>query len=263
MVIVWLMITNVFIIFACTLALWTVSVRIRDVSFIDSWWPMGMVVLAGSSAVQAGRWGPHAIVLTLVCALWGLRLGGYLFWRWRRKGADPRYTAMLEDAQTRRGWRFPLASLLLVFALQAPLQIIVALPVQLGQIAPDKALGSLGWWGLVLSLFGTLFEAVADTQLAAFKSAPTNAGAVMNKGLWRYSRHPNYFGEACVWWGLYLVAAETGLGAWSLPGPVLITLLLTKGSGVPTVEGRMKDRGEDYARYIRSTSAFVPWFPRP
>jgi steroid 5-alpha reductase family enzyme len=259
--IVSLLLTNAMILGSCALLLWLVSIRLKDVSFVDAWWPLGMVLVALASYAETGGSGPHALALTLLCALWGVRLGGYLFWRWRKQGADARYTAMLEDAQSRRRWSFGKASLLLVFALQAPLQWLVCLPVQLGQVAPSFDLRSVGWAGVTLAIFGIAFESVGDWQLLTFKRDPANAGTVMDRGLWRYTRHPNYFGEACLWWGLYLIAAETGLGAWSLPAPIVITLLLTKGSGAPTVEGRMGQR-PGYADYVRRTSGFIPWPPK-
>jgi steroid 5-alpha reductase family enzyme len=262
MAIISLLLTNTLIIVVCTLGLWALSIKLRDVSFVDSWWPLGMVVLALASYVETGGSGPHALLLTALCTLWGVRLGGYLFWRWRKQGADPRYEEMLGHAQTVRGWSFAKSSLLLVFALQAPLQLIVALPVQLGQLSPTISLRGLAWSGVILAVFGFVFEALGDWQLAAFKADPANKGQVMDRGLWRYTRHPNYFGEACFWWGLYLIAAETGIGAWSIPGPILITVLLTKGSGVPTVEGRMKGKRPGYDDYVRRTSGFIPWFPK-
>ena len=259
--IVSLLLTNASILIVCALLLWLISIRLGDVSFVDGWWPLGMVLVALASFAQTGGSGPHAVALTALCTIWGVRLSAYLLWRWRRQGADPRYTAMLNDAQTRRGWGFGKASLLLVFALQAPLQWLVCLPVQLGQIPPTFDLRGLGWAGVALAVFGIGFESLGDWQLLRFKADPANAGTVMDRGLWRYTRHPNYFGEACLWWGLYLIAAETGLGAWSLPAPILITLLLTKGSGAPTVEGRMGQR-PGYQDYVRRTSGFIPWPPK-
>jgi steroid 5-alpha reductase family enzyme len=262
MALVSLLITNLLILVVCILGLWGVGLRLRDVSFIDAWWPIGMVVVALASYVQTGGSGPHALLLAGLCTLWGLRLGGYLFLRWRRHGPERRYTEMLEHARTARGWSFPKASLLLVFALQAPLQWAVCLPVQLGQLTPTLDLSGWGWAGAVLAVFGLIFESVGDWQLQQFKADAANKGRVMDRGLWRYTRHPNYFGEACLWWGLYLIAADAGVGAWSLPGPILITVLLVKGSGVPTVEGHMKANRPGYADYVRRTSGFIPWFPK-
>jgi steroid 5-alpha reductase family enzyme len=168
---------------------------------------------------------------------------------------------MMGLAQKERGWGYAKASLLLVFALQLPLQYIVCLPVQLGQI--DQApIGPLAIAGATLAIIGILFETVGDAQLVAFKGDPANKGKVLQTGLWRYTRHPNYFGDACVWWGLWLIAAETGLGAWSIPGPILITFLLTRWSGVPTVEGRMRRKRPEYEAYVQRTSAFIPLPPK-
>jgi steroid 5-alpha reductase family enzyme len=243
------------------LVLWQVSIALRDVSFVDSWWPAGMAVAALLTLARL-KGGPHGLLLTLICTIWAARLGAYLFRRWRRQGPDQRYTSMIKDAQERRGWSFARASLLLVFLLQAPLQLLVSLPVQLGQIGDVSPLGPLALCGGALALFGLAFEALADGQLAAFKADPANRGLVMDRGLWRYSRHPNFFGEALVWWGLYGVAAETPAGAFSLPGPLLITFLLTRGSGAPTVEKSMAAKGEAYRRYVERTSGFIPLPPK-
>ena len=244
------------------LALWAVSLRIKDVSFIDAWWGPSMALLAWSTLLQAppGQVSPHGLLLTGLCTLWATRLGGYLFWRWRKHGADRRYVSMLAHAEKTRGWSFAKTALIFVFGLQMVLGFVVALPVQLGQ--QPGALGPLAWAGAALAGIGVLFETVGDWQLARFKADPANAGKVMDRGLWRYTRHPNYFGDACVWWGLYLIAAETGLGALSLPGPLLITVLLTRWSGVPTTEGRMRKSKPGYEEYVARTSAFVPWFPK-
>ncbi len=257
-----LLIPNLLLSLALFAFLWFVNLALGDPSFIDGWWPLGMVVLAGQSFLFAGQGGKHAILLTFICAVWGLRLGGYLLWRWRSHGPDRRYVTMMAAAKAERGWNYAIASLLLVFALQMPVQFIVALPVQLGQIGPDKALGPLAFVGAAMAGVGIFFESIGDFQLARFKSDPSNAGKVMQSGLWRFTRHPNYFGDACTWWGLYLIAADHGVGAWSLPGPVLLTFLLTRWSGVPTVEGRLRHRRPDYEAYVERTSGFIPWFPR-
>ncbi len=247
----------------CFTVLWLISVRIKDPSFVDSWWALGMVVIAWTTFLYTGGRAPHALALLIICTVWGVRLGAHLFWRWRKHGADRRYETMMGKAQAERGWSFAKASLLLVFALQAPLQFIVCLPVQLGAIAPTAALGPLAWAGVVLALVGVLFESVGDAQLVRFKSDPRNKGKVLDTGLWRYTRHPNYFGDACVWWGLWMIAAETGwIGAAALPGPILLTVLLTKWSGVPTVEGRMRRMRPDYEAYVRRTSSFLPMPPK-
>ena len=262
MQIVQLLALNAAVSVALFIALWLFNLRTKDPSFIDSWWALGMVVMAWTSFAFSGGGDRHRVALTLLCSVWGLRLGGYLLWRWRKQGPDRRYSTMMGLAQKERGWGYARASLLLVFALQMPLQFLVALPVQLGQISPTGAFGILGLAGAALAVIGILFESIGDWQLVRFKGDPANAGKVLDTGLWRYTRHPNYFGDACVWWGLYLIAAETGLGAWALPGPILITFLLTKWSGVPTVEGRMRRKRPEYEAYVQRTSGFIPMPPK-
>ena len=257
-----LLVPNLLLSITLFVFLWLINLRLKDPSFIDSWWALGMVVLAGLSFVSTGQGGKHALLLTGLCAAWGLRLGVYLLWRWRKHGPDRRYSSMMALAKSERGWGYATASLLLVFALQMPLQFIVSLPVQLGQFGPDAALGPLAFLGAAMAVLGIAFETVGDLQLVAFKADPANAGEVLQSGLWRYTRHPNYFGDACTWWGLYLIAADHGLGAWSIPGPVLLTFLLTRWSGVPTVEGRMRRKRPEYEAYVSRTSGFIPWFPR-
>lgn len=248
---------------ACFAILWGVGVALKDVTFVDAWWALGMVVLAVSSYLITWPASPHKFALVCLTTAWGLRLGFHLLVRWRTQGKDRRYVTMLGKAETQRGWGFAKASLLLVFALQAPLQFIVALPVQLGQVAGDDAkLGPVGLAGVVLACVGLLFESLGDWQLARFKADPANKGQVMDRGLWRYTRHPNYFGDVCVWWGLFLIALETRYGIWSLPGPILLTFLLTRWSGVPTVEGRLRRTRPAYEAYVARTSGFVPWFPK-
>jgi steroid 5-alpha reductase family enzyme len=247
---------------ALFVVLWGVNLRTRDPSFVDSWWPLGMVVIAWATYLFVGHTGAHATLLTLLCTLWGLRLGIYLFWRWRKHGPDKRYVSMMAAAQKERGWGYATASGLMVFALQLPLQFIVCLPVQLGQMGGVAPLGGTAWLGAGLALFGILFESIGDFQLVAFKANPANAGKVLQTGLWRYTRHPNYFGDACLWWGLWVVAVDAGAGLWSMPGPILLTVLLTRWSGVPTVEGSMRRKRPDYEDYVRRTSAFVPMPPK-
>ena len=245
------------------LTLWLICLRLRDVTMVDSFWAFGMVIIAVASFVQTGGASPRKGLLLGLCALWGLRLGGYLLWRWRDHGPDRRYVSLLGKAQAQKGWGFGEASLRLVFATQAPLLFIVCLPVQLGQIStPATKLGVLAITGAVLAGFGIIFETVSDWQLTRFRKNASNAGRVLDTGLWRYTRHPNYFGEACVWWGLYLIAAETPIGLWALPGPVFLTWTLIKWSGAPTLEHRLRKTRPDYVRYIETTSGFLPWPPK-
>jgi steroid 5-alpha reductase family enzyme len=185
-------------------------IRMKDVTVVDSFWALGMVLLAVSSLIQSPRATPRRLLLVGLCALWGFRLAGYLLWRWRTRGPDRRYVTMLGRAMSKQGWSFAEASIRLVFLIQAPLQFIVCLPVQLGQASLGSTpLGPLAVAGAALALVGVAFETIGDLQLTRFRSDPANAGKVLMTGLWRYTRHPNYFGDACVWWGIYLGASGT------------------------------------------------------
>jgi steroid 5-alpha reductase family enzyme len=246
---------------ACFLALWLISVPLKDPSYVDSWWGLGVVVLAWSTYAQLETPSPHATGLLFLASAWGLRLGIYLFWRWRSGGADRRYAKLAERAK-KRGLNFAMFSLLWVFGPQLVLQMIMSLPAQLGQIPQTLSLGLFAHIGLWLAIFGILYEAIADAQLAHFRSTSDNAGKVMDRGLWRYSRHPNYFGELCCWWGIWLVALDAGMGFWSLPGPLLITFLLTRVSGAPTTEPHLQKTRPDYEAYKQRTSSFIPLPPR-
>ena len=248
---------------ACFLILWLISLRLQDVSFVDSWWALGIVLLAVLTHWQLGSTGWHAMLLVGLCAAWGLRLGGYLLWRWMHHGVDARYRAIMRSAEVRRGWSFAFTAGVQVFLLQGILQFIVALPVQLGQIGtPVSGPGILAAAGALIAVSGIAFETIGDWQLARFKANPENSGRVLDTGLWRYTRHPNYFGDACVGWGLFLIAAETPLGWWSLPAPILLTVLLTRVSGVPLLEDQLAKTRPGYVDYVARTPAFFPWFPR-
>jgi steroid 5-alpha reductase family enzyme len=260
--IVHLFIANAAVLVAAFALLWLICLGLRDVTPVDSSWALGMVVMAGTTFMMADGNPDRKLLLFGLCAAWGIRLGWYMLWRWRHHGSDRRYVALLDKAQKKRGWGFGKASLLLVFATQAPLLFIVCLPVQLGQVDAAPAIGTLGYVGAALAVFGIIFESLADYQLVRFKADAANDGKVMDRGLWRYSRHPNHFGDACTWWGIYLVAAETASGRWAIVGPILLTWTLMKWSGAPTVEGSMRRRKPDYESYIRRTPAFFPWAPK-
>jgi steroid 5-alpha reductase family enzyme len=143
------------------------------------------------------------------------------------------------------------------------LLFIVCLPAQLGMVdAVPQTIGVLGWVGAAIALIGIGFETIGDAQLTSFRNNPAMKGKVLDTGLWRYTRHPNYFGDACTWWGIWLVAAETTTGLWSMPAPILITWLLTRLSGVPMLEHRLKKSRPGYADYVARTSSFFPWPPK-
>lgn len=253
-----ILIANFAILMCCMIVLWLISIPLRDVSFIDSFWAAGFIVVAGATYLMTGGGTDRRELLLVITAVWGTRLATYLFLRWRREGPDGRYVALLKKAPG----NVHLTSLTKVFLLQGPMLWIVSLPVQLGQIqAEPLELGLLAWCGAALAVIGILFEAIGDHQMAAFKADPANEGQVMNRGLWRYTRHPNYFGDTCVFWGLYLIAAETSIGIWSFFGPVLLTWTLLKWSGAALLERRLQRSRPGYVEYIEKTSSFFPWPP--
>lgn len=237
-------------------ATWVVSLVKRDVGIVDSVWGGLFALAAVSYAWPLERIAPRgALVLTIV-ALWALRLSVHITWRNWGMGEDYRY----REIRRRNEPGFAFKSLYLVFGLQAVLAWVVSLPLLAAQRGAVP-LGPLDWLGLGLATFGLLFESVADWQLARFKAAGDNRGRVLERGLWRYSRHPNYFGECCVWWGIACFGLAAG-EAWSLVSPLLMTFLLLRVSGVKLLEQSIGDRRPGYAGYIRRTSAFVPLPPR-
>ncbi len=245
---------------ALTTLVWLVSLVKRDVSIIDVFWGLGFVMLAwlyrGRVPVESFR----QTLIPVLVTLWGLRLAGYILWRNWGGGEDYRYAAMRE----KWGARFPLLSLGIVFWLQGFLFWLVAMPllqVQISRTPPDWT-----WLdGLGLALFGIgfFFEAVGDLQLARFKAQPANRGKVMDRGLWRYTRHPNYFGDATLWWGLGCFALATEGSLWTLIGPLLMSFLIVKVSGVALLEKGLGHTKPKYRDYVRRTSAFFPRPPRP
>lgn len=236
---------------------WLLSLRMRDVSIIDPVWGLAFAVVAVAAALVAdGDAGRRALLVTLT-AVWGLRLFAHLAWRRRGHGEDPRYAAM----RARNPETFARRSLVTVFGLQAALVVVVSLPVQMGQVPGSPGLGVLAAAGAAVWLVGLVFETVGDLQLARFRARPDSRGRVLDTGLWRYTRHPNYFGDFLVWWGLFLVAAESGVW-WTVAGPVVMSVLLMRVSGVTLLERDIAARRPGYAAYARRTSAFFPRPPR-
>lgn len=251
------LVTCALAVLALMVVAWLVSLAVHDASIVDIIWGGGFVMVAVVSAVVGDGVGARRLLLAVLVGVWGLRLSGYLARRNLGHGEDYRYQAMRQ----KWGVRFPLVSLFQVFLLQGVLMWTVSLPVQLAA-SPDhpSGLGPLAVVGGLLWLVGLGFEAVGDAQLARFKARPDSSGKVMDQGLWRYTRHPNYFGDFCVWWGLFLIAAETGPARFGIIGPIVMSTLLMRVSGVAMLEKTIGKRRAGYADYIKRTSAF---FPRP
>lgn len=244
------------VVLAALTLLWLVSLRLRDASIVDPFWGPGFALATLTYWLIDGARSPRGTLVLLLVAAWALRLGWHLLRRNRREGEDPRYAAMRE----RWGERFPRVSLFRVFWLQGVILWIISMPL-LAAVRADAPLGVLDWIGAAIVLIGLTVEATADRQLRRFRADPSNRGRVLDSGLWRYSRHPNYFGDAVAWWGLWLVAVAGGAW-WTVFSPAGMTFLLLKVSGVPLLEKGLEKSRPGYAEYARRTPAFVPWFPK-
>ncbi len=246
---------------ACVLMaiVWMVSVRIEDASIVDIVWGAAGALLAITSFIMANGDPSRKLLVASMTVLWGTRLAVHIGARRWGKGEDFRYAAM----RANRPETFPRRSLLTVFLLQAFLIWTVSLPAQVAQVPPvPRGLTALDLAGLLVWVVGFGFESVSDRQLRRFLADPKNEGKVMDKGLWRYSRHPNYFGDSLIWWGLFLVAAATPGGWITVFSPILMTFLLMKVSGVPMLERALAERREGYREYMERTNSFFPWPPR-
>jgi steroid 5-alpha reductase family enzyme len=235
---------------------WLVSVAQRNVTIVDTLWPVLFILAALVYASQVAERGPRTSLVIALVTVWGLRLATHLTLRNHGQPEDRRY----QQIRKRNEPNFTLKSLYLVFGFQALLAALISLPL-LAAINSPAPVGPLDYAGVALWIVGLAFEAGGDWQLARFKSDPANAGQVMDRGFWRYTRHPNYFGDFCVWWGFYLVAAGAG-GWWSVVGPALMTVLLLRVSGVALLEKDIGERRPKYAEYVRRTNAFFPGPPR-
>lgn len=236
---------------------WVVSVPLRDASVADIAWGPCFAAIAWITLAIGDGDGGRKMLLALLVSVWAARLAAHL--AWRHDGEDPRYVAM----RRRHGDSFARTSLLRVFVTQAAVAWVVSLPIQVAVTDPTPgAFGALTLIGLAVYTVGLAMESFADAQLERFKRNPLNENAVLGGGLWRWSRHPNYFGDACVWWGIWLIALETGSAWWTAVGPALMTFLLVRVSGVALTERTIADRRPGYDEYVQRTSAFVPLPPR-
>jgi steroid 5-alpha reductase family enzyme len=243
---------------ALMLALWLASIVLRDVSIVDPAWGPAFVLVAVVAAATADGCLGRRWLLAGLTGVWGLRLGTYLLVRkLGDRSEDRRYAVMRE----RRGAAFVPWSLVMIFGLQGLLVLIVSLPVQVAA-GRGGVLSAAIIPGVVVWAVGFAFESIGDEQLRRFKARSDSHGQVMDRGLWRYTRHPNYFGDFCVWWGLWLVALTAGGTWWTFVGPVVMSTLLIRVSGAGLLEKDIGDRRPGYADYIRRTSGFFPWPPK-
>jgi steroid 5-alpha reductase family enzyme len=238
---------------------WVASVVRRDVSLVDRTWSIFITGAAAVYFVLLPEPGARGAWMLALAAVWAVRLSAFITARNWGHGEDRRY----QEIRARNEPNFAFKSLYLVFGLQALLAWTVSAPFFAG-MAGARAIGAADVAGLALAAFGIVFEAVGDLQMSRFKADPANKGQVMDRGVWRYTRHPNYFGETCIWWGFWLVALGGAgwAGAWSVVSPILMTVLLLRVSGVTLLEKDMHERRPAYRDYVARTNAFFPGPPR-
>lgn len=257
----WVLLQTLGLVAGLLTLVWTISLKLRDVSIVDIVWGPGFAVAAWSYAWHAGLGSDplRTIVVPTLVTLWGLRLGVHIFLRSRGHGEDYRYAEMRESW----GSKFPWVSLFTVFWLQALLLWFISFPLH-AAISSNRAEGWVWLDSLGLAVFsvGFLFEAVGDHQLTRFKADSSNKGQVLDTGLWRFTRHPNYFGDFLLWWGLFCFALATP-GGWKwVLSPLIMSGLLMKVSGVALLEKKLEKSKPKYKDYIERTNAFFPWFPK-
>jgi steroid 5-alpha reductase family enzyme len=238
---------------------WTVSVKLRDASIVDICWGLGFVLLAWLYCVLSPALAVRSWLVATLITLWGTRLAVHIFRRNHGKGEDPRYQAM----RARHGESFASRSLFRVFWLQGVILWLVAMPLFVAIRAPQPdVLISIDAVGIALFAIGFGFEAIGDYQLDRFKANAANRGQVLDRGLWRYTRHPNYFGDATMWWGMFAMAAATPRGWLTVLSPAIMTFLLMRVSGVTLLEAGLKKSKPGYDDYVARTPSFFPWLPR-
>jgi len=252
---------NFAIVMTAVLLLWLISIPARDVSIIDMAFAPLMALVAGMTFLNAGGVTSRKLLITSLVVIWAVRMGVHLIKRNWGHGEDPRYAKLRTWCP--EGWPFYCLSLKQVFLLQGIVIWAATLPVQFAQIyQTPTGLGWLALSGVLIWLSGFLFEVIGDQQLARFKANPDNEGKILNTGLWKYTRHPNYFGEVTLWWGLFIIACENPWALLTIIGPLLYTYLIIKVTGKATLEKKMSKERPGYADYIANTSGFFPMPPR-
>ena len=239
--------------------IWVASVIKKKASIVDGFWGLGFVLVAWLTYSLSPGYAGRKLLIAALISIWGIRLAAHIFYRSWGEPEDKRYQAWRQE----HGERYWYVSFVTVFLLQGVLLWLVSLASQFGQLAAAPArLTWLDGLGVFVWLAGWLFETIGDWQLLQFKKDPQNHGKIMDQGLWRYTRHPNYFGETVVWWGLFLITLAVPGGIWFVVSPLLITGLLLKVSGVALLDKTMLATRPQYREYMERTNAFVPWFPK-
>jgi len=248
------------VILGLMILLWIISLIIKDASIVDIFWGMGFVISGWVFfALTPDGFAPRKLLLMVLVTLWGLRLSIHIGRRNIGKGEDYRYQNWREENGEQWWWR----SFFKVFLLQGILMWVISTPLLAGQYyAEPSKLTWLDFLGAAIWGIGFYFEAVGDWQLAKFRADPVNKGKLLTSGVWQYTRHPNYFGDAAQWWGYFLITLATGSGWWSVFSPVIMSILLRNVSGVALLEKSLKETKPGYAEYVESTNAFIPWLPK-
>jgi steroid 5-alpha reductase family enzyme len=253
--------TNFAVAMGAVIILWLVSIPLRDVSIIDMFFAVILFAITAASYALGEGVAQRKQLLLILVGLWALRITAHLIRRNWGHGEDPRYTRLRQWTKDERS--FVWLSLRKVFLLQGIVIWFVSLPVQIAQVyTVPVALGWLAWLGTALWVVGFFFESVADYQLTRFRADPANKGTVLNSGLWKYSRHPNYFGELCVWWGLFLIACDNPIGFLTVIGPILYTFLIVNVTGQRTLDKKLAREKPGYEAYMKSTSGLIPMWPK-
>jgi len=248
---------NAMLVAVCMVCMWLFSIVKKNASLMDIFWGLGFVLIAWNTFFNTEGFVARKVILICLTTIWGLRLSIHILLRNLGKGEDPRYQKMRQKYQP----NFWIVSLFVVFGMQGILMLVISLSVQIGQVSSiPSSLTFMDYCGIIIWIIGFFFESAGDYQLKKFIADPANKGRVMNRGLWAYTRHPNYFGEATMWWGLFLIALSTPLGYTAIASPLVITFLLLRVSGVALLEKSMLEENPEYAVYVRSTSSFIPWF---
>ena len=251
--------SNALAVLALMSFVWVVSVYLRDASVVDPWWSMAFLLVTGATVARTGMT-PSKVLLLVLVATWAIRLWLHLLVRSRGKPEDPRYTAFRRRFGPERYWW---VSFFQVFMLQGALVVVISAPLQMAASAPPPdGLTVAGIVGAAVFAIGFAWETVADAQLAAFRRASAARREVLDTGLWRFTRHPNYFGEALLWWGFWISSLAQPFGWATVFAPILMTFLLVKVSGVSMLDEHLRKTKPGFEAYMARTSAFFPRLPR-
>jgi steroid 5-alpha reductase family enzyme len=256
-----LLATNFGVAISAVLLLWLISIPLRDVSIIDMFFAVILFAITAVSFMMGGGVAARKQLMLVLVGLWALRITVHLVKRNWGHGEDPRYTKLRSWTNDDRS--FVWLSLRKVFLLQGIVIWFVSLPVQVAAVYPTPpTLGWPAWLGTGLWAVGFFFESVSDFQLTRFRADPANKGTVLRTGLWKYSRHPNYFGELSVWWGLFLLACDNLIGLVTVIGPIMYSFLIINVTGQATLDKKLAREKPGYAEYMKNTSGLIPMPPR-